>query len=153
MAGFWDTVTNTVGSLVGAENSTTGDSSWLDIVKAVAPSVIKGIGQQQSDNSVNSALEDAINKIKEREEAQYQAQLADLPNQQAALDARAAAARQAQAFQQAYYEKAQKMLSPFADAARAEIPIRANIYKQGMGSLSEALAKAATQLNGPRTTW
>jgi hypothetical protein len=125
-------------------------TSGASLLDTVGPALISAGGQTIANNSVNSALEDAINKIKAQEQADYETALAEYPQKQAAMNAAAAArrqaARQVAALQHAYYKKSQAQLKPFADAALRELPVREKIYSTGMTTLSDALAMAAAGL-------
>lgn len=140
----------------GGGGSTGGDVDWMSmgaqLIDKVAPSVIKGYGQRQANSELNTSLDKVIEMVRAQEDEDYQNQLAaweqNNANSAANASAKRAAARKAALLQQAYYEKAQRMLDPYAKAGVAEIPIRQAVYSAGMSGLTDALARSASSLNG-----
>lgn len=126
--------------------------SGAGLLDAAGPAIIGGVGQAQADKELNSSLEKVIGMIKEQEAQDYARRLQEYEAAKSASAAnqasKRAAARKAAMLQQAYYERAQKMLAPYANAAKAELPIRADIYKQGMSILGNALGGASGALAG-----
>lgn len=153
---IWSSILSGLGSLFGGgQTSSTGggggsESIYSDIIKTVGPAVISGLTQSH----INSNNEDTIRQLEElarqREDENYQIELQNWRDQQAAAEANDAARLDAlsaaMALQKEYYEKAMQYYLPYLEAGKEVLPTHIKAYNEGMSALSQALGRTQQDL-------
>jgi regulator of protease activity HflC (stomatin/prohibitin superfamily) len=135
----WLTSALGIGKGLISGNYDSAIGSGLDFLDQAGPSLIKAYGVSQDQGNRNSAMEEVIQAMKDKEASDYAVELEAYKQHQAgsaaAAAAKRAALRKAQAIQQAYFNRSMKMLEPYIRAGKAELPIRQKAYAGSMDAL------------------
>lgn len=143
MGGFLDDLTGGIGALFGSSG---GGGGMGGIINSLAPTVISGFTQNYLNNKNEDTLSQLQQLAQDREQQNYEQQMAAYEANQeasaAAAAAKRAAMRKAMALQQEYYKRAMQYYKPFIKAGKEVLPVHTATYKGGMSALSEALSQA-----------